>query len=53
MQALGGEVTAISHSEKKKEEAIKLGAHHFIDSGNPAEIASAAKTVCESNTKIR
>jgi len=28
--AMGAEVTAISHSAKKKEDAIKMGAQHFI-----------------------
>jgi len=29
--ALGAEVYAISHSPHKKEDALKLGAKHFID----------------------
>lgn len=28
---MGAEVTAISHSPHKKEDAMKLGAKHFID----------------------
>ncbi|TVY68871.1 NADP-dependent alcohol dehydrogenase [Lachnellula suecica] len=30
-RALGAEVWALSHSPNKKEEALKLGAHHFVD----------------------
>jgi len=29
-RALGAEVTVLSHSEKKKEDALKMGAHHFV-----------------------
>lgn len=29
-RALGAEVSVLSHSEKKREDALKLGAHHFI-----------------------
>ena len=29
-RAVGAEVYAISHSPNKKEEALKLGAHHFV-----------------------
>ncbi|MES2503927.1 MAG: NAD(P)-dependent alcohol dehydrogenase [Myxococcota bacterium] len=28
--ALGAEVTVLSHSEKKREDALKMGAHHFV-----------------------
>ncbi len=28
--ALGANVTVLSHSEKKREDALKMGAHHFI-----------------------
>jgi alcohol dehydrogenase (NADP+) len=31
--ALGAEVTVISHSPKKKEDALKLGAKHFVSTG--------------------
>ncbi|KAI1424228.1 alcohol dehydrogenase [Xylaria sp. FL1777] len=31
--ALGAEVTVISHSPRKKEDALKLGAKHFVSSG--------------------
>lgn len=33
-RAYGCEVTAISHTENKKEEALEFGAHHFIASRN-------------------
>ncbi|KAI1302868.1 alcohol dehydrogenase [Xylaria venustula] len=32
--ALGAEVTVISHSPSKKEDALKLGAKHFVSSGD-------------------
>lgn len=32
--ALGAEVTVISHSPSKKDDAIKLGAKHFVSSGD-------------------
>jgi len=28
--ALGAEVTVLSHSDKKREDAMKMGAHHFV-----------------------
>lgn len=28
--ALGAEVTALSHSERKREDALQMGAHHFL-----------------------
>lgn len=31
--ALGAEVTVISHSQKKKDDALKLGAKHFVSTG--------------------
>lgn len=30
-RAMGAEVTALSHSPNKKDTALKLGAHHFVD----------------------
>jgi uncharacterized zinc-type alcohol dehydrogenase-like protein len=39
--ALGGEVTAISTSPDKEEEASRLGAHHFLLSTDPAAMAQA------------
>lgn len=29
-RALGSEVTVLSHSDKKREDAFKMGAHHFV-----------------------
>ncbi len=29
-RALGAEVTVLSHSDKKREDALKMGAHHFL-----------------------
>lgn len=29
-RALGADVTVLSHSEKKREDALKMGAHHFL-----------------------
>lgn len=29
-RALGAEVTVLSHSDKKREDALRMGAHHFI-----------------------
>lgn len=34
-RALGAEVTVISHSENKKADALKMGAHHFINTASP------------------
>ncbi len=36
--ALGAEVTVISTSDNKKEDAKRLGAHHFVNSKNAAEM---------------
>lgn len=33
-RALGAEVTVLSHSDKKREDALKMGAHHFINTQN-------------------
>jgi uncharacterized zinc-type alcohol dehydrogenase-like protein len=42
LNAWGCEVTAFTSSEAKKAEALKLGAHHTINSRNPAEIEAAS-----------
>ena len=42
LNAWGCEVTAFTSSEDKKKEALKLGAHHAINSRNPEEIEAAA-----------
>jgi len=34
--ALGAEVTVLSHSEKKREDALKMGAHHFVSTHDKA-----------------
>lgn len=41
-RAFGAEVTAITTSTSKKEDAIRLGAHDVIVSRNPAEMEAAA-----------
>ncbi len=42
--AMGCDVTVISRGTAKKEEAIsRLGAHHFIDSTDPASFAASAE----------
>lgn len=33
-RALGADVTVLSHSDRKKEDAMKMGAHHFISTNN-------------------
>ena len=40
--AMGAEVTVLSHSPRKKEDALRLGAKHFINTSNEAEFASVA-----------
>ncbi|KAI9325663.1 chaperonin 10-like protein [Zopfochytrium polystomum] len=38
---LGADVTAISSSSRKKSDALNLfGAHHYLDTSNPAELAA-------------
>ncbi len=37
--ALGADVTVISHSDKKREDAKKFGAHHFINTKNPESLS--------------
>ncbi|WP_413288427.1 NAD(P)-dependent alcohol dehydrogenase [Bdellovibrio sp. HCB337] len=34
-RALGADVTVLSHSDKKREDALKMGAHHFVSTHNP------------------
>lgn len=43
--AWGCEVTAFSSSEDKKEEALNLGAHRFVSSKDPGEIAKIANSL--------
>lgn len=42
LNAWGCEVTAFTSSEAKKEEALRLGAHHTLNSRDPKEIEAAA-----------
>lgn len=42
VNAWGCEVTAFTSSENKKTKALQLGAHHTINSPNPAEIEAAS-----------
>lgn len=42
LNAWGCEVTAFTHTEAKKKEALELGAHHTLDSRDQNEIAKAA-----------
>lgn len=42
LNAWGCEVTAFTSSEKKRQEAIEMGAHHCINSRDKKEIAGAA-----------
>jgi len=42
--AFGAEVTVLSTSESKREDAKKLGAHHFVVTKNDEEVAAVAKT---------
>jgi len=41
-RAWGCEVTAFSNTPGKEEEARKLGAHHFVDSTDPAAVGACA-----------
>ena len=42
--AFGAEVTVLSTSPKKEEDAKKLGAHHFVVTTDPAQVKAAAGT---------
>jgi len=42
LNAWGCEVTAFTSSDAKREEALKLGAHHTLNSRDPSEIEKAA-----------
>jgi alcohol dehydrogenase (NADP+) len=41
-RALGAEVTVLSHSEKKREDALRMGAHHFVSTHDGAAFAQHA-----------
>jgi len=43
-RALGAEVTVLSHSEKKREDALKMGAHHFISTHDKKIFSQHAQT---------
>lgn len=34
-RALGAEVTVLSHSDRKREDALRMGAHHFVATRDP------------------
>ncbi len=40
--ALGAEVTVLSHSDKKKEDAMKMGAHNFVATKDPQNLKKYA-----------
>ncbi|MFM1910568.1 MAG: hypothetical protein RLZZ545_1266, partial [Actinomycetota bacterium] len=40
--ALGAEVTVLSHSPRKKEDALNMGAHHFVDTSSEAAFEKVA-----------
>jgi len=42
--AFGAEVTVLSTSESKREDALKLGAHHFVVTKNADEVATVVKS---------
>ncbi|UOF02434.1 NAD(P)-dependent alcohol dehydrogenase [Bdellovibrio reynosensis] len=41
-RAMGAEVTVLSHSDKKKEDALRMGAHHFISSSDKGAFQNRA-----------
>lgn len=42
--AMGAEVTVLSHSPSKREDALAMGAHHFISTNDPANLAPLARS---------
>ena len=42
--AMGAEVTVLSHSPAKKEDALAMGAHHFVSTKDPESLTSLART---------
>ena len=42
--AMGAEVTVLSHSPAKKEDALAMGAHHFVSTKDPESLTSLVKT---------
>jgi len=43
-RALGAEVTVFSHSDKKKDDALKMGAHHFVSTQSGEAFKKYANT---------
>lgn len=43
-RALGADVTVLSHSEKKREDALKMGAHHFLSTHDKSVFDEYANT---------
>jgi uncharacterized zinc-type alcohol dehydrogenase-like protein len=41
-KALGANVTVLSHSERKREDAMKMGAHHFVSTHDKAALDKLA-----------
>jgi uncharacterized zinc-type alcohol dehydrogenase-like protein len=42
--ALGADVTVLSHSDKKREDALKMGAHHFVATHDPKALEKLGGT---------
>lgn len=40
----GGELTAVSHNSKKKDDALKMGAHKFLDTSDKGALSKAGKS---------
>jgi uncharacterized zinc-type alcohol dehydrogenase-like protein len=43
-RALGADVTVLSHSERKREDALKMGAHHFVSTHDKSNFQKHAGT---------
>ena len=43
--AMGAQVTVLSHSAKKREDALAMGAHHFVDTSDKAALKELANTM--------
>jgi len=41
-KALGADVTVLSHSERKREDAMKMGAHHFVSTADKTALNKLA-----------
>ena len=42
--AMGADVTVLSHSPQKRDDALAMGAHHFVDTHDETAMANHAKT---------